>query len=177
MTTALYIEGAPRSSFFNPGTRIVEEIARLEQIVVACEVDISARCAERKKLIDDREKNLETFWGKLNNLNEYERKIQAVPRSKDEKNLLFRKLTSVRDLNRDAVEPEIKNTDTQIEKVEAILLELQKELDTSRTQLEQWRATLALLVSLSRGGDASSEEEAGTEEARIASGPHSASAA
>ena len=87
MTNALYLEGPPWGSFYNPRTRIVNEIARLERIVVACEVDISVRRTEREKLIDDREKNLETFWGKLNNLNEYEGKIQAVPRSKDEKNL------------------------------------------------------------------------------------------
>ncbi len=171
MTTALYLEGAPRSSFYNPCTRIVDEIARLERIVVAYEIDISDRCAERKKLINDRKKNLDTYWTKLNNLNDYERKIQAVPRSKDEKNLLFRKLTSVRDRNRDAVEPEIRNTDTQIAKVDAILLELQKELETSRAQLEHWRAALALLASLRSGEDARGED------ARITYGPHATPAA
>ncbi len=171
MTTALYIEGAPRSSFYNPCTRIVDEIARLERIVAACEVDISVRCAEREVLIDDREKNLEKFWGKLNNLNEHERKIPAVLCSKEEKNLLFRKLTSVRDRHRDAVEPEIRNTDTQIEKVDSILLELQKELETSRTQLEQWRAALALLANLS------GREEVRSEDARNTYGPCAASAA
>ncbi len=148
---SLYRENEFSGLFFRtPTAQVADKIAGLEDQIIYCEMEIARRLAERETFIDAREKNLQLFWEKQNNLNGFEAEVQSIPLKKEEKTLLFRNLESVRRENKDLIEPGIRDVDREIEIIDGIVESLRAELTSSRVELGQWKAALSVIKNLGR---------------------------